>query len=883
MHQQGRFVEAERFYKEVLRHAPEHFDALHLLGVLSLQTGETQRGVGLIAKAIEFNSNFPVAHNNLGNGLKDLRRYHDALASYDKAISLKPNYAEAHLNQGDVLMELKRFDEALAVYQKAITLKPDYAVAFNNRGNALRKLKRFEEALASYDEAIVRKPDYADAFNNRGVALQELNRLDEALTSYDKAIALKPDNAEAIYNRGIALQALKCFDEALTSYDRAIALKPDYAVAFNNRGGAFGELKRFDEALASYDKAIALNPDYADAFNNRGVALQELKRFDEALLSYDKAISLKPDNAEAFYNRGIALQALKRIDDALASYAKAIALKPDYADAFNDRGNALNELKRFEEALASYEKALTLKPEFPEVHHNLGVAFGEQGRQAEAVIHFERAVALKPNFAEAKFAFCMAQLPILYRSASEITERRAAYQECLKRLCEAVEQRSIPSDWAKAIGSSQPFFLAYQGYNDRDLQSLYGSLVCQLMAERYPSVALSPPPRSDELVRVGIVSGFFRHHTVWKLLIRGWLSQFDRRRFRIFGYYTGFNADAETTQAIALCDRFVQGPLSIDGWRQAILDDAPHVLIYPEVGMDAVSAQLAAQRLAPVQCNSWGHPDTSGFPTLDYYLSSDLMEPPDAQDHYTESLVRLPNLSIYYEPLDLQPVSLSRADLGLRATATTYWCGQSLFKYLPQFDQVFPRIAREVGDCQFTFIGFQTGGYVTDLFRERLDETFAAFGLRAADYCVFLPRREDEHWFVAAVEQCDIALDSIGWSGGISTLESLHHSLPIVTMAAPLMRGRHSMAILKMLGVEETITETVDDYVSAAIRLARDVPWRMAIKRRISENKHRVYRDTGCVSALQEFLISVARRQTTQQSIPAKIDGLQTSTRTPLF
>ena len=81
-----------------------------------------------------------------------------------------------------------------------------------------------------------------------------------------------------------------------------------------------------------------------------------------------------------------------------------------------------------------------------------------------------------------------------------------------------------------------------------------------------------------------------------------------------------------------------------------------------------------------MQCNSWGHPDTSGFPTLDYYLSSDLMEPPDGQDHYTERLVRLPNLSIYYEPIDLQPVALDRADLGLRSTATVYWCGQSLLQ-----------------------------------------------------------------------------------------------------------------------------------------------------------------------------------------------------------
>src|SRR5262249_23584230 len=154
----------------------------------------------------------------------------------------------------------------------------------------------------------------------------------------------------------------------------------------------------------------------------------------------------------------------------------------------------------------------------------------------------------------------------------------------------------------------------------------------------------------------------------------------------------------------------------------------------------------------------------------------------------------------YYEPFNPGPVALSRADLGLRSTATVYWCGQSLYKYLPQFDQVFPRIARDVGDCQFVFIEYHTGAHVTDLFRKRLDQAFAAFGLRAVDHCIFLPRR-DARWFMAAIGQCDIVLDSIGWSGCNSTLESLHHDLPIVTMTGSLMRGRHSMAILKMMGI----------------------------------------------------------------------------------
>jgi predicted O-linked N-acetylglucosamine transferase (SPINDLY family) len=91
-------------------------------------------------------------------------------------------------------------------------------------------------------------------------------------------------------------------------------------------------------------------------------------------------------------------------------------------------------------------------------------------------------------------------------------------------------------------------------------------------------------------------------------------------------------------------------------------------------------------------------------------------------------------------------------------------------------------------------------------------------------------------------------------------LEGLHHDLPIVTMKGSLMRGRHTAAILKRMEVEDTVTETPDDYVAAAVRLARDLAWRQTVKTRISQNKHRLYRDTACISALETFLESVVRR-----------------------
>ena len=264
MHQQGKLAEAERIYREVLRRQPNHFDALHLLGVIAAQTWRTERAVELIRRAIGLNAKVAATHCNLGNALNDLKRPADALASYDKAIALQPDFAEAYNNRGNALKDLKRFSDALASYDKAIVLKSGYAEAYNNRGNVLRDLMRPSDALASYDKAIVLKPGYAEAYNNRGNALRDLMRHEDALASYDRAIALKPDYAEAYNNRGNALKDLKRSVDALASYDQAIALKPDYAEAYNNRGNLLLlDLMRPTDALASYDKAFALKSDLA--------------------------------------------------------------------------------------------------------------------------------------------------------------------------------------------------------------------------------------------------------------------------------------------------------------------------------------------------------------------------------------------------------------------------------------------------------------------------------------------------------------------------------------------------------------------------------------------------------------------------------------------
>ena len=236
LHQQGQLSQAKAVYQQILAQQPNHFDALHLLGVINYQYNKPLQALELIDKAIEINPHDASALSNRGLVLKALTRFDEALVSYDKAIDIAPSYADAYCNRGAVLKALKRYDEAIISYDKAIEVLPTHASAYNNRGLALKELRRFDEAVTSYDAAIEIKPDYAECYCNRGAVFITLNRLNEAMDSFDKAIEISPNYAEAYSNRGVVLKKLNSLEQALINFDKAIEFKPDYAQAYVNRG-----------------------------------------------------------------------------------------------------------------------------------------------------------------------------------------------------------------------------------------------------------------------------------------------------------------------------------------------------------------------------------------------------------------------------------------------------------------------------------------------------------------------------------------------------------------------------------------------------------------------------------------------------------------------
>lgn len=204
-HQGGRLEQARAGYEQILFEQPQHADALHLLGVVAIQTQHYSQAVDWIGKAIQANPKAPAFHANLGCALHELKQYEAALAAHDQAIALQPDFADAYTNRGNALRQLKQWQAALESYDKVLQLRPDQAQAHANRGVALRKLGQWERALESYDTAIRLAPNDAQAHNMRGNVYKDLMQLEAALASYNQALALNPNVANACFNKSLLL------------------------------------------------------------------------------------------------------------------------------------------------------------------------------------------------------------------------------------------------------------------------------------------------------------------------------------------------------------------------------------------------------------------------------------------------------------------------------------------------------------------------------------------------------------------------------------------------------------------------------------------------------------------------------------------------------
>jgi predicted O-linked N-acetylglucosamine transferase (SPINDLY family) len=655
------------------------------------------------------------------------------------------------------------------------------------------------------------------------------------------------ERAVALLNRGLA-------QEALTIFQFQLAVDPNDALTCYNCALAYHTLKNYDNAVILYKKAIARLPAFVKAYHNLGQAYEKQGNPSEAINAYETALQIDPGDFKSSFNLCLLYHAMGNLQKALPAIQAAIRANPDSAEAFCTLGMILGEQHLYDEASVCLEQSLHINPKLTEAYFNLGIVSQKSGKFDLSLTCYKKAIECDSAYAPARWLYHLS-LPMLYNSPQQIDDYRKKFKGNLKRLIEStpLETDAQKTNALRGIGTTTNFYLQYQCRDDLELQKMYGDFVHSVMVSNYPQWSIPknmPPLPIDSKIRIGYVSTFMCNHTVGHFLA-GWLENHTHCAFEIHCYHLGKKNDAMTRHLMGLSHRFHNFGGNFGAAARRIDEDALHLLIYTDIGMDPTTTQLAALRLAPIQCKGWGHPVTTGLPTIDYYLSSDLMEPANADAFYSESLVRLPNLALCYRQPPLPDEPYARQALGIADNRFLFLSTQSIFKYLPQHDDIYPRIAKAAPRACFVFIRHRSD-IASEHFQSRLKTAFAKHGLDSKEYCHFSKRLKFKEFLQLNIA-ADVLLDSIDWSGGKTTLEALSCGLPVVTLPGRFMRGRHAYAMLHMMDVLDTIAGDKSEYCDIAIRLCKDSDYYDRIKTLVRDNRHKLYNDQIFIAELENF------------------------------
>ncbi len=226
-HQSGNLKAAKAGYSEVLKRDPENAEALHLLGCVYDEMGNTGQGVKMLARAVKANPKASTYFYNLANMLLKQGSHQDAIRNYREAVRLKPDYAVAHNNLGRALTLTGQRGEAKACFENAIRCaKPGYPDPHHNLGIEFKVDGDFERAVAAFQEALRIQPGFSDAHCNLGSTYLQMQRVSEALDAFLAAARLQPGNARFQTNVGTAMLRLGRQQDAIAWFQRALELNP---------------------------------------------------------------------------------------------------------------------------------------------------------------------------------------------------------------------------------------------------------------------------------------------------------------------------------------------------------------------------------------------------------------------------------------------------------------------------------------------------------------------------------------------------------------------------------------------------------------------------------------------------------------------------------
>ncbi|MBX2861320.1 MAG: tetratricopeptide repeat protein [Vampirovibrio sp.] len=754
------------------------------------------------------------------------------------------------LSQAIQLHQSGHLEDAKQLYRQILSVNKNQVDALNLLGTILCDEGDPQQAEGLLTRALTLNPKQPELHFSMANILRDAGKLIEAKDAYQRAIQLDRTYLDAYINLGNVLQALRELDDAIAVYQKAISICPNTPDLYNNLGNVYKHQGEPTKALDCFNTCLKLDPGHANAYFNAGGAFQDMGNTDLTVMHYEMALQLKPDFPQVYMAYGQMHLAKQDYQKSIAAFEKALEHSSQKGDIYKRLGDIYFRTSNFDKAEEAFKNAVE-SGEVDQSYCYAWIAYVQerQSKTREAIENFNKAYELSPNNLGLKVR-AVTRVPVVYSSLEEIEDYRTQMVQALEDIL--AEAPVLDNPYHQFGGTN--FFLAYQGKNDRSVMELMNRIF-------NPNVLEAPIDRTrlvGEKPRIGIVSRNLRKsHTIGKLMIP-FLDRLDRDKFSVVLYrmqefqackqdfYEGQPDKGDVVVEVSLGDYHTA--------LEKLCEIESDILLYTDIGMDPMSYFLAMAKPAKIQCVTWGHPVTTGLDRMDYFLSSKLLEPENAQTHYTEELILLDTLPTYYEkpqPTESNPDKppKSRMLFGLPKDKTIYLCPQSVFKIHPEFDSVLADILRKDPNGVLVMVKLRDPG-TTEVLQARLERNLPD----VYDRIFFLNPmpRED---FVQLMAISDVMLDPLHFGGGNTTYEGFSTGLPIVTLPGDYMRGRVTYACYQQMGLTDCVANNKDHYVEIALRLGTDKGYRQQVSDKIIAGHPDIFENTTFVQELEAFFM----------------------------
>lgn len=431
----------------------------------------------------------------------------------------------------------------------------------------------------------------------------------------------------------------------------------------------------------------------------------------------------------------------------------------------------------------------------------------------------------------------------IYIDNAKFNSSRSKFQENLENIKDLEINNYKKKDRFPRI---MTFYLSYNNENNLPILKKFTQNISKL----YPVLNMQLNLKYSSLmskIRIGFVSEFLTDHTIGKLF-SSLILELDANKFDVTVFHSSKTKNGYIKKLIDLKVRTVNLPSLLKDKIQVLENAKLDIVFYTDIGMSGDLYYLTFYRFAKFQINTWGHPETSGNNNIDYFLSNEMSESYDSSKYYSEKLIKFKNFNIY---CDVPRFNNKEFKYNFPQNKNIYFCPQTIFKLVPDFDEVLKGII-DLDQKALIFFIKDSYHHQYKIFLQRLKNKKIDL-----DKIIFLDRLSQSE-FIYLCGKSDVLLDPLYFGAGNSFMETFLYPAPLVTCPGTFLRSRLALGLYKQLNIQDApICKSTNDYVFKAVELANNKKNNILIREQISEKGKFFFKNKNVLTEYENFFLNL--------------------------